>query len=225
MPAGIFRPSIWGSDTSSEPLFERFRQRFRAGIAFSRDTGKISYMKIRMIIGCVLTMLGAFPAGTAYAGSEVYQTPDEFIAEVFSGRSPDAQALWIKPDLRRQLTEVLGHNPGLRQRYWGGDQRTVWVLDEIGKDRPITAGVVVNDGAIEEIRVLVFRESRGWEVKYPFFTRQFLNARLEDRDLSRNIDGITGATLSVRAMKRMARAALLLHEHTTGSNSTLAQAR
>jgi hypothetical protein len=182
-------------------------------------------MKIRMIIGCVLTTLSALAGGGAYAGSQVYQTPEEFIAEVFSGHSPDAQALWIKPDLRRQLTEVLGHNPGLRQRYWRGDRRTVWVLDEIGKDLPITAGVVINDGAIEEIRVLVFRESRGWEIKYPFFTRQFLNARLDDRDLSRPIDGITGATLSVRAMKRMARAALLLHEHTAASTSTLAQAR
>ena len=110
-------------------------------------------------------------------------------------------------------------------RYWGGDKRTAWVLDEIGKDEPITAGIVVNDGAIEEMRVLAFRESRGWEVRYPFFTRQFHDARLGGRDLTRTIDGITGATLSVRAMKRMARAALLLHEHTVASSSTLAQAR
>ena len=213
----ISTPSIWESDTSFEA--------FSSGFAFLRDPGKIPYMKIRMIIGCVLTTAGAFLAGIAHADSEVYQTPDEFIAEVFSGHSPDARALWIKPDLRRQLTDVLGHNPGLRQRYWRGEERTVWVLDEVGKDLPITAGIVVNNGAIEEIRVLVFRESRGWEIKYPFFTRQFLNVRLDDHNLSQNIDGITGATLSVRAMKRMARAALMLHEHTAGSSSTLAQAR
>jgi len=182
-----------------------------------------------MIIGCVLTifagLLGTLHAAAVYAGSEVYQSPDEFITEVFSGRAPDAEALWIKPELRARLTDILGHNPGLRQRYWRGEQRTVWVLDEIGTDLPITAGIVVNDGAIEEIRVLVFRESRGWEIKYPFFTRQFSNARLDDQDLSQPIDGITGATLSVRAMKRMARAALLLHEHTAASSSTLAKAR
>lgn len=178
-------------------------------------------MKIRMIIGCVLTLVG----WAAYAVTEVYQTPNEFIAQAFDGRTPEAQALWIRPDLRSALTKVLGHNPGLRMRYWGSGTRTVWVLDEIGKDLPITAGVVINDGAIEAIQVLVFRESRGWEIRYPFFTRQFLNARLEHRNLTSEIDGITGATLSVRAMKRMARAALLLHEHSIASSNTLAQAR
>ena len=83
-------------------------------------------------------------------------------------------------------------------------------MDEIGKDRPITAGVVIDNGAIADIRVLVFRESRGWEVKYDFFTRQFDNLRLGNGDqrLSEPVDNITGATLSVNAMTRMARAAL-----------------
>jgi hypothetical protein len=176
-----------------------------------------------MIIGCVLTLLAA--TGQLHAGSQVYQTPDEFVAETFAGNPPVARALWIKTELRAQLAAVLGRKPGLRMRYWGDHKRTVWVLDEVGKDQPITAGVVINDGAIEDIRVLVFRESRGWEVKYPFFTRQFLDARLDRQDLSNQIDGITGATLSVRAMKRMARAALLLHEHTVAASNTLAQAR
>lgn len=178
-------------------------------------------MKIRMILGCVLT----FVAAATHAGSDEYQSPDAFIAEAFDGQAPAVQALWLTTDLRRDLTEVLGRNPGLRQRYWSRDKRTVWVLDAIGKDLPITAGVVVNDGAIEDIRVLIFRESRGWEIKYPFFTRQFVNARLNEHELSQDIDGITGATLSVRAMKRMAQAALLLHEHTVASSNTLAQAR
>ena len=85
--------------------------------------------------------------------------------------------------------------------------------------------VLIEDGAIEDVRVLEFRESRGWEIRYPFFTRQFQNARLQGDRLTQNIDGITGATLSVRAMKRMATAALLLHEHSTASSTTLAKAR
>jgi hypothetical protein len=59
----------------------------------------------------------------------------------------------------------------------------------------------------------VFRESRGWEVKYPFFTDQFARIGLTgEGELDRQIDGITGATLSVQAMKRMARVALRLHD-------------
>jgi hypothetical protein len=109
----------------------------------------------------------------------------------------------------------MGHDLGvLRLKYWEKEGRTAWILEEIGKERPITAGVVVNDGKIERINVLTFRESRGWEVRYPFFTDQFSDATLkEDKQLDRHIDGISGATLSVKAMTKMARLALLLdHE-------------
>lgn len=60
----------------------------------------------------------------------------------------------------------------------------------------------------------MFRESRGFEVRYPFFTDQFRGARLrEGLDLDREIDGISGATLSVRALTKLARLALLLRAH------------
>ncbi len=78
--------------------------------------------------------------------------------------------------------------------------------------KPITTGLAVDDGAIERIRVLVYRESRGWEVRYDFFTAQFIGARLDgDARLDRRIDGISGATLSVRALTNLARLALYLH--------------
>ncbi len=178
-------------------------------------------MKIRMIIGCVLAWVGA----SGHAGTQIYQAPENFVAEMFAGEAPPASALWLDAPLRAELAEVLGRKPGLRIRYWGAAERTVWILEEIGKDHPITAGIAITDGAIDEIRVLVFRESRGWEVKYPFFTRQFQQARLTRRGLSQNIDGITGATLSVHAMKRMARAALLLHDNTNHANTALAAAK
>ncbi len=61
--------------------------------------------------------------------------------------------------------------------------------------------------------MLEFRESRGWEVRYPFFTRQFEDARLNGKDrLDRDIDSITGATLSVHAVTRVARVALIMHD-------------
>lgn len=56
---------------------------------------------------------------------------------------------------------------------------SAWVLNEIGKDLPITIGVAVQQGTIEMVRILWFRESRGWEVRYPFFTDQFHDASLD----------------------------------------------
>lgn len=141
-----------------------------------------------------------------------YQPPEDFLKETFSGKVPEPRVLWITKDLRAEVNQIMGHEPGaLRIRYWSQDGRTAWVLDEVGKEQPITTGIVVHDNRIEKIKVLVFRESRGWEVRYPFFTDQFRGATLKtDRQLDKSIDGITGATLSVRALTKLARLALFL---------------
>lgn len=181
-------------------------------------------MRIRIIHITLFAIaaLGAYPAQ-----AEVYLTPDAFVATVFDGAPPAAKAIWINADLRQQLARVLGHPPrGLRVRYWGERGRTVWILDEIGKYEPITIGVVVDRGEIEQLKVLAFRESRGWEIRYPFFTEQFQRLRLTPKgDLSGRVDGITGATLSVGATKRTAKAALVLHDHSDEATTTLASTR
>ena len=130
---------------------------------------------------------------------------------------PAPKTLWVTGDLRDGVEDLLGHKfASLRVRYWYNGEKSAWVLDEIGKELPITIGVAVAAGAIDNVRVLEFRESRGWEVRYPFFTDQFVDVRLRpDRRLDKPIDSITGATLSVRAVTRIAQVALLLHEHIT----------
>jgi hypothetical protein len=152
---------------------------------------------------------------SAFADS-AYQSPEEFIAETFADNVPATQILWVTAELRSEARAILGHElAGLRIRYWQVGPRSAWILDEIGKDKPITTGVVINDDAIETIKVLVFRESRGWEVRYPFFTDQFIGVRAkQNNQLDRNIDGISGATLSVSALRRQAQLALLLTRYT-----------
>lgn len=140
-----------------------------------------------------------------------------FLNEAF-GQPPAPQSLWLTGELQPAMRGILEHDyPAARLRYWRAGQRSAWVLEEIGKEMPITIGIVVNNGAVERVRVLVYRESRGWEVKSPAFTAQFDGARLgSDRKLDRHIDGISGATLSVRALNRLARVALLLDRHVAG---------
>jgi len=155
-----------------------------------------------------------------FAGG-VYQEPDAFIAEVFANDPPKAGVIWPSTELKARMKEILGHDyRGLRVRYWKNENRTAWVLDEIGKDKPITTGFVINQGRVERVRVLIFRESRGWEVRHAFFTDQFDNASLTDTmALDRNIDNISGATLSVRAIKKLSRIALLLDQAVNAQKS------
>ncbi len=183
------------------------------GVAvFTRQKQLMNQVRIPVFI--LAALLLALRAPTPAAG-EVYLSPERFLSEAFGGQVPKPARLWIKGGLKRQVREILGHDLGvLRLRYWGRDRRTAWILEEIGKERPITVGLVVDHGRLQQVRVLVYRESRGWEVRHPFFTDQFTGAGLsDDQTLDKNIDGISGATLSVRALTRLARLALLLHRH------------
>ena len=161
----------------------------------------------RRSLALLTLALGAAAAGLVRG--EVYQEPDAFVAEVF-GSKPTPKVLWLTRDIQAQAAAILGHPPAqLRQRYWSDAHRSVWILEEIGKEELITAGFVVVVGRIDHVRVLVYRESRGQEVRYPSFLKQFREAKLaRDNTLDRRIDGIAGATLSVGAMERMARLAL-----------------
>lgn len=151
----------------------------------------------------------ALPAWGANQEAEI----NRFLNETL-GQPPAEETLWIVGDLQPAVRAILEHDyPAARVRYWRGGTRTVWVLDEIGKEMPITVGIAINNGAVERVKVLVYRESRGWEVKSQAFTAQFSGARLADgRKLDRHIDGISGATLSVRALSRLTRLALLFDQ-------------
>jgi len=148
----------------------------------------------------------------AAAGATVYQEPAAFVGEAFAGRPPASATLWLDAAMQNEIAAILGHRyPAMRLRYWHDGARSAWVLEEIGKEEPITVGIVVGQGRIERVKVLAFRESRGGEVRHPFFTRQFEGAGLDaGRGLDRPIDGISGATLSVRALTKLARLALYL---------------
>jgi len=144
----------------------------------------------------------------------VYQTPLAFLDQTFNGKVPDVSTVWITKDKKQTISDILQHSPTfIRVKYWQSGTKTAWILNEIGKEKPITIGIVIDSGQIERVKVLEFRESRGWEVKHAFFTRQFNSASLnEGMQLNKSIDGISGATLSVRALKKVARIALYLEQ-------------
>ncbi|MEQ1600533.1 MAG: FMN-binding protein [Methylophilaceae bacterium] len=141
---------------------------------------------------------------------EIYLTPEQFLSEVFASNIPKPEVLWISKDIAKSAEKILGHAPAqLRQRYWKNSEKSVWILEEIGKEEPITAAYMVTGGKLAQVKVLAYRESRGGEVRYPAFLKQYQGAELKAENyLNRTIDGISGATLSVSAMTRMARLAL-----------------
>ena len=159
----------------------------------------------------LLTTLLLF-SGENYATKGVYQTPKSFISHAFSNATPEIKRLWLTQEDKVIIADILQHSYSrMRVNYWQLGNETVWILDEIGKEKPITIGVHIKDKKINQLKVLTFRESRGDEVRHDFYAQQFINAQLKDgSELSQHIDGITGATLSVRATTKIARLALWL---------------
>lgn len=141
-----------------------------------------------------------------------YQTPEAFISQALQTSTAKAKVFWLDDDAQKVIESILAHKFNkMRIRYWQKAHETVWILNEIGKESPITVGIHVKNKQIAQIKVLIYRESRGDEVRHAFFTDQFKAATLNsDLTLDKHIDGITGATYSVRALTKLSRIALWL---------------
>ena len=87
-------------------------------------------------------------------------------------------------------------------------------LNVIGKKRPITFLVAVDpEGKVLGVEVLIYRESRGSEVRFPRFMRQFRRKTTADPlRLGRDIRPVGGATLSSRSTAYAVRKTLAIFE-------------
>lgn len=160
-------------------------------------------------------------AGSVSAQIGVHATLDEVLTKAFSDAESEYKTLWLQNSVKERFEHDLGFEiSGLRARYWQSKNRTLWILDEIGKEYPITFAYIIDsiptseshDSQISSAIIMEYRESRGGEIRHDFFRRQFNDIRLDGNQLNQKIDGITGATLSVWAMEKTAKTALWLHK-------------
>ncbi len=86
------------------------------------------------------------------------------------------------------------------------------ILDEVGKYEPITFIVAIDPAFhVRKVAIMVYREGRGGEVRYPRFLYQYRGKTTDDPiRVRRDIVNISGATLSVRAVNRGVRKALFV---------------
>jgi hypothetical protein len=88
------------------------------------------------------------------------------------------------------------------------------IVEEIGKHRPITFIVGVgSDHKIKDAALMVYREAYGGEIRDRRFLQQYKGKQLKDPLLPyRDIQNISGATMSVEAIGRGSKKALALIE-------------
>ena len=147
---------------------------------------------------------------SAFAKLEIEE--ENFIKKIGASENLEKARLILKKDQLADVQIPMGNKYKKRIfKYWKTNDKTIWILNSIGKYKPITAAFSVKECTINSAHVLIYREQHGYEIKYPTFLSQFSNLKINNEfRLTGNIDNISGATLSVQSMDRMARTALIL---------------
>jgi len=149
----------------------------------------------------------------AAAKEESYLKATDYIVAALGAKPDKPGIIWVTRDLKPQITRILRKKVfPLRYRYYRQGNRTVWILNVVGRTMPITTGITIEGGRVIDLTVLTFRESRGSEIRFPAFKNQFNQITLTEKlRLSKPINGISGATMSSNAMKKASRLALYLN--------------
>lgn len=132
--------------------------------------------------------------------------------------SAEHRTLELTDDQRDALGKALGRKiEGKTYPYVAvsgphGPLGVIFVLDVIGQNQPITFAVgVAPDGTLRDLEVVVYREPHGEEITDKRFRKQFTGKRATDPIApGKDIDAISGATISSRSATFAARKALQL---------------
>ncbi|HET7321441.1 MAG TPA: FMN-binding protein [Longimicrobiaceae bacterium] len=170
-------------------------------------------------------LLSAVPL-RAQAG--VFLSEREAVKEVFPDAASVAQESFrpttqersaMEAGLQRELTEsaypvLLIYDAS--RRFLG----YAMVTEERGKYRPITFLVgITPQMRVKDTAVMVYRESRGGQVRSPRFLNQYRGKTLDDPiRTNRDIINISGATISVHSMNAGVRKALMVVQTVYGTS-------
>jgi Na+-translocating ferredoxin:NAD+ oxidoreductase RnfG subunit len=171
---------------------------------------------VKLVMIAVALVLAA-AAPPAWADRVLLKEADA--PALLGGKTATRRTLELTDDQLAQLSKALGRKIAAKSYPYldvrderGAPLGEVFLLDVIGQSQPITFAVAVGaDGALRDVAVMVYRESHGEEISDKRFRRQFAGKRLADPiALDKDIDAISGATISSRAATFAARKALQL---------------
>jgi hypothetical protein len=162
-----------------------------------------------------------------------YYTTRGVLAEFFPrSERVSYRSFTLDAPARARLAQRLGYAPS-RDRYTifvattqGKVDGYAIVDDEQGLHQPITFATRLSPrGMVERVEIMVYREPRGDEVRDPRFRKQFQGKTSQDPlRLNRDIDAVSGATVSSASLAVGVRRATILVEELALGLSTLASA-
>src|SRR5881396_3255497 len=167
----------------------------------------------------------AVPAGiltvAPASDAEVFLTEDQALRGLFGNCRIERSEKVLTDEDRQALVKATGLRfpessfTFLVAEHEGAVNGYSVVMNETGKSEPITFMVVMNpEHRVVDVLVMVFRESRGAEIREKRFLRQFQGKKSADPiTINNDIVNYSGATLSSKAITRGVKRALGLFNH------------
>ncbi|MBI4851922.1 MAG: FMN-binding protein [Acidobacteria bacterium] len=173
----------------------------------------------KTILGAGAITLASSPLAV-WAQEKTYLTSEQALKLIFpKSEKISIEQKQLSDEQIKKVANILKTQVNKEQVFFhattvGATDGYAMIVNEIGKDQYITFIVGLNpDFKVSRVALMVFRETRGWEVQDARFCNQFKNKSSKDRLLiGADIVGITGATLSARAFCRGTKKALVLCE-------------
>jgi Na+-translocating ferredoxin:NAD+ oxidoreductase RnfG subunit len=150
---------------------------------------------------------------------DVYLTEEQALKLLFpKSQQVRAEELRLTPDQKVRVQERIGWKfpensfRAFKAETNGTVDGYAVIQETIGKHRPITYMVgVTPKGKVSDIEILVYRESKGSEVRMKRFNYQYEGkTALDPIRINKDIINITGATMSVRSVSAGVKRALVL---------------
>ena len=151
--------------------------------------------------------------------AEVFMTEDEGLKTMFpKSERVRKDVIRLNHEKKAQIEDRIGWKfPEEEFEVYIGETGTridgyAMVQNTIGKHKPMTYMVGVDgQGSVSDIELLVFRESRGSEIRQKRFNSQYEGKTVLDPvRINKDISNISGATMSVRSMSAGIKRVLVL---------------
>jgi hypothetical protein len=181
---------------------------------------------VRLFAAAVIVAVVAAP-GTARAAEEGNYFTTRSVLGAFFPKSDRVtyETVTLTSPVKERIARRLGYSPAagcytIFIATTAGNVDGYAVIDsELGEHQPITFATKLSPQAVvEQVEIVTYREPRGDEVRDARFRRQFVGKTGRDPlRLNRDIDAVSGATISSGAMAvGVRRAAVLVDEIMVG---------
>lgn len=146
----------------------------------------------------------------------VYFSTEQAQQALFPGGKFALVNLALTQDQRDALRARSGvYEPFQENRVWAVEGKGFFVIDQVvGKHEMITYAVGLNpDGSVKQVEILEYRETYGYEIRDAAWRKQFVGKSASSPvKLNKDINNITGATLSCKHVTDGVRRVLAVYD-------------